>query len=180
MEEYNPLWDSQYVVFIQQLGRGLRKADGKEFVVILDFIGNYEKNFMIPIALSGDRTYNPDTIRKYVISGNSTIPGASTVHFDAVAKEKIFRSIDKIRGIKAIIKDSYISLKNRLGRVPYLMDFYENGEITSITQSGAPLHPFSDIFVLSHMTEISGSIHVLSLASRLTAKGAGGCECKIW
>ena len=117
------------IVFIQQLGRGLRKADGKEFVVILDFIGNYEKNFMIPIALSGDRTYNPDTIRKYVISGNSTIPGASTVHFDPIAKEKIFRSIDKIRGMKAIIKDSYTSLKNRLGRVPYLMDFYENGEI---------------------------------------------------
>lgn len=64
-----------------------------------------------------------------MISGNSTIPGASTVHFDAVAKEKIFRSIDKIRGMKAIIKDSYTSLKNRLGRVPYLMDFYENGEI---------------------------------------------------
>lgn len=117
------------IVFIQQLGRGLRKADGKEYVVILDFIGNYEKNFMIPIALSGDRTYNPDTIRKYMISGNSTIPGASTVHFDAVAREKIFRSIDKIRGMKAIIKDSYISLKNRLGRVPYLMDFYRNGEI---------------------------------------------------
>ena len=117
------------IVFIQQLGRGLRKAEGKEYVVILDFIGNYEKNFMIPIALSGDRTYNPDTIRKYVISGNSTIPGASTVHFDAVAKEKIFRSIDKIRGMKAIIRDSYTTLKNRLGRVPYLMDFYENGEI---------------------------------------------------
>ena len=46
------------IVFIQQLGRGLRKADGKEFAVILDFIGNYNNNFMIPIALSGDRTYN--------------------------------------------------------------------------------------------------------------------------
>ena len=76
-----------------------------------------------------NKMINPDTIRKYVISGNSTIPGASTVHFDAVAKEKIFRSIDKIRGMKAIIRDSYTSLKNRLGRVPYLMDFYENGEI---------------------------------------------------
>ena len=117
------------IVFIQQLGRGLRKADGKEFVVILDFIGNYERNFMIPIALSGDRTYNPDTIRKYVISGNNTIPGASTIHFDPVAKEKIFQSIDKIRGMKAIIKESYVSLKNRLGRVPYLLDSYENGEI---------------------------------------------------
>lgn len=117
------------IVFIQQLGRGLRKAEGKEFVVVLDFIGNYNNNFMIPIALSGDRSYNPDTIRKYVISGNNTIPGASTVHFDEVAKDKIFASIDKIKGMKTIIKDSYVSLKNRLGRVPYLLDFYENGEI---------------------------------------------------
>lgn len=117
------------IVFIQQLGRGLRKAEGKEYVVILDFIGNYNNNFMIPIALSGDRSYNPDTIRKYVISGNNTIPGASTVHFDEIAKDKIFSSIDKIKGMKAIIKESYISLKNRLGRVPYLLDFYENGEI---------------------------------------------------
>lgn len=117
------------IVFIQQLGRGLRKAEGKEYVVILDFIGNYNNNFMIPIALSGDRSYNADQIRKYVISGNSTIPGASTVHFDEVAKDKIFSSIDKIKGMKTIIRDSYTSLKNRLGRVPYLMDFYENGEI---------------------------------------------------
>ena len=116
------------IVFIQQLGRGLRKAEGKEYVVILDFIGNYNNNFMIPVALSGDRSYNPDTIRKYIISGNSTIPGASTVHFDEIAKEKIFSSIDKIKGIKSIIRESYISLKNRLGRVPYLLDFYENGE----------------------------------------------------
>ncbi|MDD5934490.1 MAG: DUF3427 domain-containing protein, partial [Clostridiales bacterium] len=117
------------IVFIQQLGRGLRKAEGKEYVVILDFIGNYNNNFMIPIALSGDRSYNADTIRKYVISGNNTIPGASTVHFDEIAKDKIFSSIDKIKGMKTIIKDSYISLKNRLGRIPYLYDFYEHGEI---------------------------------------------------
>ena len=117
------------IVFIQQLGRGLRKAAGKEFVVVLDFIGNYSNNFMIPIALSGDRSYNADTIRKYVISGNNTIPGASTVHFDEIAKDKIFASIDKIKGMKTIIRDSYVSLKNRLGRVPYLLDFYENGEV---------------------------------------------------
>ena len=55
------------IVFIQQLGRGLRKADGKEYVVILDFIGNYNNNFMIPIALSGDRTYNKDNIRRYIM-----------------------------------------------------------------------------------------------------------------
>lgn len=117
------------IVFIQQLGRGLRKANGKEYVVILDFIGNYNNNFMIPVALSGDRSYNADTIRKYVISGNRTIPGASTIHFDEVAKNKIFHSIDRIRGIKSIIRESYISLKNRLGRTPRLYDFYSNNEV---------------------------------------------------
>lgn len=117
------------IVFIQQLGRGLRKAEGKEYVVILDFIGNYTNNFMIPVALSGDRTYNADVIRRYVISGNSTIPGASTVHFDEIAKNRIFKSIDKIKGMKTLIRESYVSLKNRLGRMPYLIDFYRNGEI---------------------------------------------------
>jgi hypothetical protein len=84
---------------------------------------------MIPVALSGDRSYNPDIIRKYVISGNTTIPGASTVHFDEIARDKIFASIDRIKGMKAIIKASYKNLKNRLGRVPYLVDFYDNGEV---------------------------------------------------
>ena len=70
------------IVFIQQLGRGLRKAENKEYVVVLDFIGNYRNNFMIPIALSGDRSYNKDNIRRYVTEGGRVIPGASTIHFD--------------------------------------------------------------------------------------------------
>ena len=119
------------IVFIQQLGRGLRKAEGKEYVVILDFIGNYNNNFMIPVALSGDRTYNSDVIRKYVISGNSTIPGASTVHFDEISRERIFEAIDKIKPstFKGLIREGYINLKNRLGQIPRLIDFYENDEI---------------------------------------------------
>lgn len=119
------------IVFIQQLGRGLRKTEGKEYVVILDFIGNYKNNFMIPVALSGDRTYNADVIRKYVISGNRMIPGASTVHFDEISKNKIFNAIDNIKSgtFKSLIRDGYINLKNRLGRRPKLIDFYENNEI---------------------------------------------------
>lgn len=117
------------IVFIQQLGRGLRKAEEKEYVVVLDFIGNYRNNFMIPIALSGDRTYNADNIRKYVISGNNIIPGASSVHFDEISKQRIFSSIDKMKGIKSIIRKSYMDLKDRLGKISYLQDFYESGEI---------------------------------------------------
>src|SRR5690606_64486 len=42
------------IVFVQQLGRGLRKAPGKEYLVVIDFIGNYANNYLIPIALFGD------------------------------------------------------------------------------------------------------------------------------
>lgn len=117
------------IVFIQQLGRGLRKADGKEFTVILDFIGNYNNNFMIPIALSGDRTYNKDNIRRYVMEGGRIIPGASTVHFDEVSKQKIFESIDKSTLRLAMLKEKYELLKDRLGRIPSIIDFYNYGEI---------------------------------------------------
>ncbi len=120
------------IVFVQQLGRGLRKAAGKEYVVILDFIGNYLNNFLIPVALSGDRTYNQEAIRKYVISGNNVIPGASTIHFDEISKDRIFKSIDKMSGLKDIIGESYQSLKNRLGYEPRLFDFYEHGEVDPI------------------------------------------------
>ncbi len=40
------------IVFVRQLGRGLRKAPGKDFLTVIDFIGNYSNNFMIPIALN--------------------------------------------------------------------------------------------------------------------------------
>ncbi len=50
------------IVFIQ-LRPGTSKAENKEYVVVLDFIGNYRNNFMIPIALSGDRSYNKDNIQ---------------------------------------------------------------------------------------------------------------------
>lgn len=117
------------IVFIQQLGRGLRKYDGKEYVVILDFIGNYMNNFMIPIALSGDRTYNKDTIRKYVREGSRVIPGESTIHFDEISKKRIFESIDSSKTTKNLLREKYFALKYKLGRIPNVFDFYEYGEI---------------------------------------------------
>lgn len=118
------------IIFIQQLGRGLRKNKDKEYVVVIDFIGNYTNNFLIPIALSGDRTYNKDTIRRYVMEGSRIIPGCSTVNFDSISKKRIFASIDKanFNDIK-IIKESYYNLKNKLGKIPNLMDFYKLGSI---------------------------------------------------
>ena len=120
------------IVFVQQLGRGLRKSKDKEYVVILDFIGNYKNNFMIPIALSGDRSYNKDNIRRYVLEGERIIPGSSTIHFDEISKKQIFASIDKLSGIKTFIKESYKNLKYKLNRTPLLMDFLNNHEVDPI------------------------------------------------
>ncbi len=118
------------IVFVQQLGRGLRKNEEKEFVVILDFIGNYDNNFMIPIALSGDRTYNKDNIRRHLMEGERIIPGLSTLHFDKIAKSKIFKAIDSAKfSDTKLIKEKYQNLKYKIGRIPTLLDFEEYGEI---------------------------------------------------
>ena len=121
------------IIFIQQLGRGLRKNKDKEFVVVLDFISNYANNFMIPIALSGDRTYNKDNLRKYIMEGARVIPGNSTVNFDVISKERIYESIDKtnFKNIQ-LFKEKYNNLKFKLGKIPMLVDFYVHGEIDPI------------------------------------------------
>lgn len=118
------------IVFVQQLGRGLRKADDKEYVVIIDFIGNYTNNYMIPIALSGDRSYNKDSIRRYLSEGTRVIPGASTIHFDEISRQRIFKSIDsaKTNDVK-LLKQSFEQLKYRLGRIPNVLDFSDYGSI---------------------------------------------------
>ena len=117
------------IIFIQQLGRGLRKYKNKEFVVILDFIGNYKNNFMIPIALSGDRSYDKDKIRKYLMEGNKIIPGASSINFDEISKQRIFESINNTSfSRKALFKEKYTHLKYKLGKIPTLTDFFNQAE----------------------------------------------------
>ena len=121
------------IIFIQQLGRGLRKYKNKEYVVIIDFIGNYKNNFMIPIALSGDRSYDKDKIRKYLMEGNKIIPGASSINFDEVSRKKIYDSINNASFSKvALFKEKYNNLKFKIGRIPMLCDFIENGDMDPI------------------------------------------------
>ena len=117
------------IIFIQQLGRGLRKYKNKEYVVILDFIGNYKNNFMIPIALSGDRSYDKDKIRKYLMEGTKVIPGASSINFDEISRKRIYESINNTSfNKKALFKEKYNQLKYKLGRIPSLYDFAINAE----------------------------------------------------
>lgn len=118
------------IVFVQQLGRGLRLADDKECTLVLDFIGNYQRNFFVPVALSGDKTYNKDTLRKLVKEGSTVIPGASTVSFDRISEARIYRSIDGGDFTAAkFLKAEYTDLRQMLGRIPALLEFDRNGSI---------------------------------------------------
>jgi len=118
------------IVYIQQLGRGLRKHRDKKFVIILDFIANYENNFLIPVALSGDNSYDKDELKKFVVAPNNFISGKSTITFTSIAKEFIYRNIQKTNfsQLKNIKKD-YVQLKKELGRVPLLVDFEKHNFI---------------------------------------------------
>jgi hypothetical protein len=116
------------IVFVQQLGRGLRKADDKAYLTVIDFIGNYSNNYMIPIALFGDTSYSKDTLRKLMASGSSLIPGASTVNFDRIAQKRIFEAIDSANlSLRKDLAQDYQLLKYKIGRMPMMVDFMEHG-----------------------------------------------------
>ncbi|MDK9860405.1 DEAD/DEAH box helicase [Staphylococcus equorum] len=117
------------IIFIQQLGRGLRKSSNKEYVTIIDFIGNYNKNYLIPIALSGDQSQNKDNYRKF-LTNNSALNGVSTINFEEIAKKKIYDSLKAVKLNSAkLIKEAYTTVESRIGRIPMLMDFIEQNSI---------------------------------------------------
>lgn len=117
------------IIFIQQLGRGLRKHESKEYVTIIDFVGNYQNNYLIPVALFGDQSMNKDNYRREVREPN-TLKGLTTINFEKIAKEQIFSSITNttLSSIK-ILRDAYKDLENKLGRTPYLADYIKLNSI---------------------------------------------------
>ena len=113
------------IIFVQQLGRGLRKLDNKDYLTVVDFIGNYNNNYLIAIALHGDTSYNKDSLRRCMKDG---ISGPSTINFDRISKEKIFASIDSasMQTKRELIAD-YRLLKHKIGRIPSMVDFINHG-----------------------------------------------------
>ena len=121
------------IVFVQQLGRGLRKADNKEYLTVIDIVGNYDNNFLIPIALYGDRSRNKDTLRRLLRSEEALLPGESTISFDRIAKERIFKAIQtspKI-GIREL-KAEYNLVKAKTGAFPTLMSIRQHADLSPL------------------------------------------------
>lgn len=117
------------IIFTQQIGRGLRKAPNKEYCVILDFIGNYNSNFLIAVALSGNNSYDRESLRHFVNEANSMIPVNATVSFDQITRDAICFSINKIQISKKFVNQNYLELKRKLNKVPELIDFKHHNSI---------------------------------------------------
>jgi superfamily II DNA or RNA helicase/HKD family nuclease len=117
------------IIFVQQLGRGLRINPEKEYVNVIDFVGNYSNNYNIPVALNGDRSYQKETLRHLMASDGSFIPGPTTIQFDEISRERVLSSINKANFSRIrFIGEAYHHLRQRLGRIPSLEDFRQFGE----------------------------------------------------
>ena len=115
-------------IFIQQLGRGLRKSEGKEYVTVLDFIGNYQNSYMVPLALageSGSRDFDKDYLKRAISHEFADLPAGCYVEMDEVAKEKILSKLDSIRLDRTdYLKHLYSQFKQELGSSPEILDFF--------------------------------------------------------
>lgn len=129
---------------------------------------------MIPIALSGDRSYNKDTVRRYVMEGGRVIPGCSSIHFDEISKKKIYESIDRLSTPKKMLIDKYMQLKDKLGRIPNILEFYEYGEIDPLLfiQYSGSYHKFLQMADKSYNQSFSAQDELmLEFVSQYLANG---------
>lgn len=121
------------IIFTQQLGRGLRKHESKDFLTVLDFIGNYSKSFLIALALYGSRSVSKKEITHAVKHDFRSIPGPSNIRMDKIAKEQILDQLEQ-ENFYALnyLKSDYYSFKNDIaGKIPWTLQDY-------LTKEGAP------------------------------------------
>lgn len=121
-------------IFLQQLGRGLRKFENKEYLIVLDFIGNdYDRSVQIALALGtlGKTTYTEKAYLKQLISSDYKTLGIPNVeiHIDELSKKEIINFIDKENfNKKSFLKKDYENFKKYLNSdsIPTHMDYLES------------------------------------------------------
>lgn len=109
-------------VFLQQLGRGLRKDKNKKYLNVLDFIGNFKKANLVPYLLTGE-----SKIRE---SNTTTIPSEEDYPEDCFI-DFDFRLIDIFDRIKKAtqkiedkIVEEFFRIKEYLGHTPSRTDMF--------------------------------------------------------
>ena len=120
------------IIFIQQLGRGLRKYKNKEFLTLLDFIGNHKKAYLIALALIGNKAIDKESIKISLLNNFANINNAF-ISMDEISKQRILEQIDSenFNSMK-YLKEQYFEFKAVLGnKIPKLVDFINYDEFIS-------------------------------------------------
>ena len=128
-------------IFTQQIGRGLRKCENKDFVTIIDFIGNHKKDYIIAKFFYEEMLNNKNILYskkekliKEIKTNFENIPMASYVELDRICQERIINKIEKINfNSKIMLKEAYDSFKNEIGKnddeILEILDFDRNIEL---------------------------------------------------
>lgn len=117
------------IVFTQQLGRGLRKFHGKEYLTVLDFIGNHKKAYLISLALLGNKILDKESIKLSLLNNFANIQNAF-INMDEISKNRILQQInsENFSSLK-YLKEQYFEFKLFLGnKTPMLIDFINYDE----------------------------------------------------
>jgi len=140
-------------VFLQQLGRGLRKYSGKNDLKVLDFIGNYRKADLIPFLFGGHNGRVAGYTGSRVFVDESSLPFNCSVNFDLKVIdifERLLRSKlrirDHIRGLFDELAGACGGCRGWDGGFPSRNDFYnflENDRYLEI-KSNPKFNPFRD------------------------------------
>jgi len=111
------------ILFLQQLGRGLRKSTGKERLVVIDFVGNHQSFLHKPQALFGIPANFRELARfaREVELGHFKLPKGCYVNYDL----KLIDFLKSLHGDGAA--NDYEALKQTLGRRPTLTEFHRAG-----------------------------------------------------
>jgi len=120
------------IVFIQQLGRGLRKYKNKEFLTVLDFIGNHKKAYLIALALVGNKVIDKESIKLRIQNNFADFKNAF-ICMDEISKKQILQQIDSenFNHIK-YLKEQYFAFKELIqNKVPKLVDYLVFDDVIS-------------------------------------------------
>ncbi|MGO1502303.1 MAG: DUF3427 domain-containing protein [Marinobacter sp.] len=135
------------ILFLQQLGRGLRRAEGKDKLVVLDFIGNHQGFLHKPQALMG-ADMNHRQLAQYARKAASQkldLPDGCFINYDL----QLINFLKSLDG-EGTEKD-YRLLRDTLGRRPTLTEFYRFG--ASLSQMRKQFgHWFA---LVAHMEDLS-------------------------
>lgn len=147
------------VIFLQQLGRGLRKNKGKEYLNVLDFIGNYNTAFLVPNLLTKNvETTNAEMFA--VIPCKNELPYGCIADFDLrlIDLFKIMR--EKKISLKERIRKIYARIRKDLGHTLSRTEFFENSTGEELEMMFSTASPFRDY--LAFLEEQGENIPILT------------------